>query len=156
MTSAKPHVCPTCQRHFAKREALAYHIRCTHANTGWVAARERKLQKRTAPPICPECGLPATMSASRYGARAECCGLRSYNFKPLVSHETLQARRSAHAAFDALWKAGEFSRGEGYRRLQVAMGMTPAECHISRMTAEAANLVVKLSEDGSLLERIDA
>jgi hypothetical protein len=109
------------------------------------------LKKRSAAPIRLECGQPATMTASRYGATAECCALRSYNFKPLVDHEARALRGAAHAAFDTLWTAGAFLRGEGYRRLQLAMRMAAAGCHISQMTAEAANLLVKLSRDGSLL-----
>jgi hypothetical protein len=156
VTSDKPHACPTCQRRFSTTKALADHARSTHEHARWTATREQKHRQRTTPPICPECGRPATMTATRYGARADCCGLHSYRYKPLVNHETHQARQAAHAAFDALWMRGEFSRAEGYHRLQVSMGMTAAECQIAKMTAEAANWVVKLSRDGTLLEMADA
>jgi hypothetical protein len=82
--------------------------------------------------------------------------MHSWGLKPLVSPETHAARIAAHDAFDRLWKGGTFSRGEGYRRLQIAMGMTSKECHISQMTAEQAARVVEIVRGGRLLELADA
>lgn len=151
VNEAKPFVCENCSRHFSSREGMAQHVGATHGYAVWAATHEAKIQTRSAVPICLECGQPATMTASRYGATAECRGLRSYNFKPLVDHETRALRGAAHAALDALWTAGTFLRGEGFRWPQLAMRMAAAGCHISQMTAEAANSLVKLSRDGSLL-----
>ena len=74
----------------------------------------------------------------------------------MVDAATHRARNAAHAAFDPLWKDGAFSHGEGYRRLQIAMGMTSAECHISAMDIEQATRVVKVVRSGRLMELVDA
>jgi hypothetical protein len=140
--------CPTCHRRFATPSALAHHQRNTHANPHWKAA---KSAKRPQAPVCPACGNTAALSAGKYGIKASCCGLWSWGYKPLVDRDTHIARINAHAAFDALWKGGALSRGECYRRLQIAMGMNEAECHIAQMSAAAARRVVEIVRAGSLL-----
>jgi hypothetical protein len=54
---------------------------------------------------------------------------------------THEARKAAHASFDALWKSGLLSRGRAYKLLAEAMGMTRDECHMKLMTAEQARHV---------------
>jgi hypothetical protein len=91
-----------------------------------------------------------------YGVRAACCGLWSWNGKPLVDGETHVARIRAHAAFDPLWKNGLFKRGEGYRRLARAMGLTQEQCHISTMDRRNALRVVDIVRSGRLAIDPDA
>jgi ssDNA-binding Zn-finger/Zn-ribbon topoisomerase 1 len=56
--------------------------------------------------------------------------------------ETKRARIAAHAAFDRLWRGGQMSRGEAYRWLQTALGMTKEEAHIGRFDAATCARVV--------------
>ena len=106
----------------------------------------------TAAPPCPACGQPARCRPGKFGVKAECCGLWSWNHKPLVGRETHRARIQAHEAFDALWKGGIVSRSEAYRRLRVAMGLSAADCHIALMTADQATRVVEIIRGGTLLK----
>lgn len=82
--------------------------------------------------------------------------MHSWGLKPLVDQDTHDARIAAHNAFDALWRGGAFSRGEGYRRLQIAMGMTSEECHMEKMSAVDARRVIEIVRGGRLLELTDA
>lgn len=104
----------------------------------------------TVAPICPTCGQPAKLSAGKFGTKAECCGLWSWNGKPLVSGETHRWRIFAHAAFDPLWKSGRMKRGTAYARLADVMGMTRQDCHISLMTADQAKEVARAVREGRL------
>lgn len=107
-------------------------------------------------PICPTCGAAAKMSAGRWGMKAECCGLWSWNGKDLVGRDTHANRIRAHAAFDQIWKSGKIARGTAYGRLAELMGMTRDECHMSIMTAEQANRVVAIVLSGDLEHATDA
>jgi hypothetical protein len=137
--------CPDCARQFASAYALAQHRTGTHDNPAWQQSKNARPV-----PLCPICGNPATLSAGKYGTKAACCGLWSWDCKPLVGRETHAARIQAHAAFDVLWKSATLSRGESYRRLRIAMGLGEAECHIARMSAEQARRVVALVRAGAL------
>lgn len=105
---------------------------------------------RKVAPLCPTCGKHARCSPGKFGVKAECCGLWSWNHKPLVGRETHRARILAHDAFDALWKRGAVPRSEAYRRLGVVMGLSAADCHIALMTAEQALRVVEIVASGAL------
>jgi len=87
-------------------------------------------------PVCPLCGNPATQTQTRYGLRSECCGLWSWDGKPLASAEVHEARIAAHAAFDPLWKSGKRSRTQAYGQLAEAMDMKPKDCHMATMSLE--------------------
>lgn len=89
-------------------------------------------------PICPLCGKEAREARTRYGLRASCCGLWSWDRHPLVSAGTHQARNAAHAAFDALWKGGLISRGQAYSRLGEMLGLTKEQCHMKLMDEATA------------------
>jgi zinc-finger-containing domain len=148
--------CPACARAFGSAAALADHHRATHDNPAWTPGKTQPKAKPV--PMCPSCGKTARVAETRYGARCACdaCGLWSWGLKPLVDAATHQARNAAHAALDPLWKGGTLTRGECYRRLQVAMGMTALECHISVMDAAQALRVVEIVRSGRLVEMADA
>ncbi len=93
-------------------------------------------------PVCPECGKFAKQEPGRFGLKSSCCGLWSWNGKPLVDAETHRARIAAHNAFDPLWKNGQMTRTEAYRWLQKALRMS-RQPHMAEMTAEEAWLVVR-------------
>jgi hypothetical protein len=147
---AKTLPCPKCARWFGGAEALAAHTQATHDNPAWVPGENVRM--RFVPPVCPSCGKLATITGTRFGPRAACCGLHSWGFRPLVDPDTHKARNAAHTAFDPLWQSQAFSRGEAYRRLQVAMQMTSEECHIAQMTAAQARRVVEIVQGGMLME----
>jgi hypothetical protein len=142
--------CWTCKRTFTTANALAQHTRDVHTNTRESGGKAKPLME----PVCPKCGRRAAVTKTRYGLRAECCGLHSWNLKPLVDEETHRARRDAHSAFDPFWERGRHPRSAAYRALQHVMGMTSAECHISARNAEQASRVVELVLSGALAEEL--
>lgn len=102
----------------------------------WLAAEEMTLR-------CPNCGRVPRQTKTRYGLRSECCGLHSWDGKPLVCQKTHDARKAAHECFDRLWKSGRIKRSYAYQLLTEKMSMTPQECHMSRMNLEDALRVPK-------------
>lgn len=101
-------------------------------------------------PVCPVCGNLAKLSAGKFGTRAACCGLWSWNLKPLVGRETHAARIQAHEVFDRLWKSGTLSRSEAYRRLRKAMALSADDCHIALMSEAQARRVAEIVRSGAL------
>lgn len=93
------------------------------------------------PPTCPECGKTALVTPTRYGNRYSCCGLWSWDAKPLADARTHAARQAAHAAFDKLWKVEGYSRSRCYRALSDVLGLPGEDCHMASMTAEVAERV---------------
>ena len=100
-----------------------------------------------APVTCPKCGKTAKKMQNQYGVRHTHCGLSSWNGRPLVTQETLNARIAAHAAFDTIWKEKLISRSEAYKRLAAELGMTRKDCHISLMDEAQAKRVPIASEN---------
>lgn len=80
---------------------------------------------------CPKCGGTPVTTVTRYGDRHDCCGLWSWQGKPLVDAETHEARKKAHEAFDPLWKSKLMSRSKAYKLLREDMGLSREDCHIS-------------------------
>lgn len=121
-------------------------------------------------PICIECGKLATLESAKavYPHRADLwdrklylCACGAYvgchpgTEIPLgypAGAETRAARSSAHRAFDPLWEAKAAregigkgkARGLGYKWLAGALGIEPAACHISHMSADQARRVVEV------------
>lgn len=52
----------------------------------------------------------------------------------------------AHAAFDTLWKGGEMPRGDAYRWMQGALGMSQDEAHIGRFDVATCDRLVAAVE----------
>lgn len=98
-------------------------------------------------------------NGQNYGPIWECscgarCGCHKGTNRPLgtvCDEPTRQARKSAHAAFDPLWKHRhpEF-RNFMYTRLAELMGLTKDECHIGSMNAEQCREVVEIVRTGEL------
>jgi hypothetical protein len=80
------------------------------------------------------------------GAYCGCSGTTSEPLGLPAGAETRQARSRAHRAFDKLWKKpnGVMSRTAAYKWLASEMGITSQECHIGKMMARQAYLVVDL------------
>ena len=152
--------CQRCGKKFNTPASLDQHVAATHDNCAWRLASMAKAQAHAEqraskpPPICPVCQQPAKITATKYGPLSQCCGMRSWDLKPLAAPNTLAARVRAHAAFDPLWKDGRMSRGEAYRRLAIAMNMTLEQCHISLMGEREADRVVEIAQSGLLLEDV--
>lgn len=92
---------------------------------------------------CGECGAPMDLKRSRFGlfygctTYPACTGTHGAHpdGAPLgvpANAATKAARIAAHAAFDTLWKGGAMTRGDAYRWLCSALGMTRDDCHIGR------------------------
>lgn len=91
-----------------------------------------------APIICPKCGRRAIEMRTRYGIRASCCDLWSWDRKPLVCAATHKARNKAHAAFDPIWKGKLLNRSFSYIALSKELGIDKQECHMALMSKEMA------------------
>lgn len=77
------------------------------------------------------------------------CGCSNGTSEPLgvpAGEETRKERSRAHKVFDKLWKRpnGVMSRTAAYKWLAKGMGIPSKECHIGRMMAPQARLVVSL------------
>lgn len=97
--------------------------------------------------FCPSCGEPAKACQTRYGVRHDCCGLTSWDYKPLASKETLKARQMAHLAFDKIWKQRLASRSYAYQLLASEMRIHPTRCHISMMDEDTAKRVPQAAQN---------
>lgn len=105
-------------------------------------------------PICPACGSLAKASNTRYGIRHTCCGLHSWDGKPIVSQQVHDARQRCHAAFDPIWQKADIAyeitepvgsdahakavkrirksmRNRAYHFLSFVTGLPEPECHMS-------------------------
>lgn len=102
------------------------------------------------PPTCSTCGKLAKTRKGAYGSYHECCGLASWNGKPLVTKATLAARQAAHRAFDVIWKQGLMRREDAYGALAHQLGIPRAACHMSNMD-EAMALKVPEAADKIIL-----
>lgn len=95
--------------------------------------RPRSKQVKAKDVICPVCGNRAVTVLSTFGTKHFCCGLESYNGKPLVSRNVLRLRVLAHDSFDPLWKGGSMTRSEAYKALAKELQIDRAKCHIGDM-----------------------
>ncbi len=99
------------------------------------------------PPLCPVHNTPMTPKLSAFGPWFACeepnCDYRvsadRRTGEPLGTPTDAagrDARKRAHAAFDALWRrdyeGNSRRRSRCYRWLASALGLTEAECHIAR------------------------
>lgn len=103
-----------------------------------------------------KCGKRATLTVTRHPSgkmrvKAVCCGLWSWDNKPLVDARTHGARIEAHRAFDMLWKNGMVKRPEAYRRLAILMGIPQEHCHIAIMDRRTAERVVEIVRTGRIV-----
>lgn len=86
---------------------------------------------------CPPCGAYVGVHAG------------SKDHKPLgrlANKELRDAKQAAHAAFDPLWKSGEFSRSGAYKWLSARMKLPASETHIGMFNVEQCRRVVELCE----------
>lgn len=93
------------------------------------------------PPVCPVCGRFARQTQTQYGLRSQCCGLWSWDGKPLVDEATHRARNAAHTAFDKLWQRGHMKRSRAYKWLQHNLQMKE-EPHMATMDVVQCTRVV--------------
>lgn len=146
------HSCDRCGRKFASEASVAAHHRDKHS----------KPTPLPIEPICIECGNKGELVDGQriyphrpdlYAKRFYLCACGAYcgchpgTTIPLgnpCGPVTRKARSAAHAAFDPLWKRGVMSRPSAYAWLTQATGIAREQCHIGMMTAEQANLVVRL------------
>jgi hypothetical protein len=115
------------------------------------------------PPICPYCSNQSVQVgglklyphredlASKTFYLCEPCdafvGTHKGTNKPLgtLANKPLrEIRKLAHATFDPLWKDGQYGRGEAYRRLAKAMGITREDCHIAMFSIEQCKSVIQV------------
>lgn len=106
----------------------------------------RKQAEQRSAPLCPRCGNIAREQRTRYGIRASCCGLWSWDRWPLVDAATHQARSAAHAAFDPIWKSGRVSRSRAYALLARELGIAADGCHFKFMDRAQAEEATRAAE----------
>jgi ssDNA-binding Zn-finger/Zn-ribbon topoisomerase 1 len=107
-------------------------------------------------PRCPEHGVPFQERSGRFGTFYGCprwpncdkIAKRSqHDGRWRVSDQAARdARKIAHARFDAIWKAGTMSRSECYRWLRRLMGLPRKACHIEHFDVAQCRRVVELVE----------
>jgi hypothetical protein len=71
----------------------------------------------------------------------------------LANAELRRAKMAAHAAFDPLWKSGQMTRKEAYKRLSEKMGLTKEQTHIGMFDVEQCRAVVLLCTPMIIKER---
>ncbi len=114
--------------------------------------------------ICPYCGGNALLvtGAVIYPHRKDLAAKRFYQCAPcdayvgchpsgqplgrLANMELRQAKMSAHAAFDPLWKpvGGSRARSRAYRKLAQLLGIPPSDCHIGAFDVHQCRRVVEV------------
>ena len=60
----------------------------------------------------------------------------------LANGRLRDARKRAHAAFDALWRSGNMDRSSAYEWLAQEMALPPSVCHIGMMNEAECHAVV--------------
>lgn len=115
------------------------------------------------PPVCPYCAQPSVqvgalklyphrkdLEAKTFYLCEPCdafVGTHMGTNKPLgtLANKLLREQRKlAHACFDPLWKDGQYSRGEAYRRLAKGMALSRDECHIGMFDLQQCKIVIQL------------
>ena len=71
----------------------------------------------------------------------------------LANAELRKAKMAAHAAFDPLWKNGQMTRKEAYKRLAEKMGLAKEKAHIGMFDVEQCKTVVLLCTPMIVKER---
>lgn len=116
---------------------------------------------------CPYCGGPAELVAGdaiyphrpdlyerlfwRCAPCAAWCGTHKGTTRPLgrLAGSELRALRSAvHAAFDPLWRSGEMTRSDAYRRLSESMGIDFDDCHVGMFDEDQCRLALSALATG--------
>ena len=102
---------------------------------------------------CPNCGAASRTTMTRFGSRDDCpvCNYRSWDGKPMVSPEVIEARKHCHGVVDKLWKHAEtmygipagsdaakhvrkVARNRAYRFIAERTGLPEPECHMSEQS----------------------
>lgn len=70
-----------------------------------LASREQRDESNLPVPVCPRCGFEAEETMTQYGIRAACCGLWSWNRRPLADEATHALRKKLHVEYTDLSKS---------------------------------------------------
>lgn len=121
-------------------------------------------------PICPYCGKEAELKDSAivygrsYGLIWDCRPCDAYvgvhksspTHKPkgkLANRELRRLRIQAHSVFDPLWETGRMSRSDAYAFLARVLNLVVSQTHISWLTTEQCNKVIRLFSDRDSLDK---
>lgn len=97
--------------------------------------------------ICPKCKKEVNITKTKYGMRNNCCEFWSWGInEPLADVATHDARKDAHIEFDKIWKNKFMTRKKAYSFLANELNLNIKECHIKKMDAKTANLVIEISK----------
>lgn len=97
-------------------------------------------------PICPRCGNHAEEVNTKYGIRASCCGLWSWERRPLVDADTHQARRELTPLMQEVAKA--LGQVKAYQQIAKRVGFSsPDQLKVSNMNEATARKVKAAVED---------
>lgn len=134
-----------------------------------------------AAPTCPYCGRPARLQDSAriygtsYGPAWICEGYPACDafvgchpgtetpLGTLADYRTRQARKAAHAVFDAIWRrrwlvkrsqdrrySKAMARGGRYKALAAELGIPVDQCHIGMFDRETCERVIRICQSGAL------
>lgn len=117
-------------------------------------------------PICPYCGDKSKLVTGEvvYPHRADLyskvfyvcmpcdarVGCHPNTTKPLgrlANAELRTAKSAAHAAFDPLWRCGNFTRQQAYGWLALEMQIKQHECHIGMFDLDQCAQVIRICND---------
>ena len=126
-------------------------------------------KRETKAPVCPYCGQEAVLHGSSakfyhgsdFGPVWACEDCQAWvgchrggnvPLGRLADKELREAKITAHAAFDRLWKAkmqrDKCSKGHaracGYKWLAAQLNIPPTECHVGMMDVERCRRVVEV------------
>lgn len=107
--------------------------------------------------VCPEHKCKMDHTSTLYGGRYDCpmdgCTMMCWDgpTSTPADQETRDARKAAHAAFDALWKPGPNIRGNrsnkrrsnAYKALAEHMGLSIKETHIGMFSKDQCEAVTE-------------
>lgn len=103
-----------------------------------------KVAALTRPTVtCPKCGAEAAEVKTQYGIRSSCCGLWSYDRRPLVDKNTHEARK---AVYSLIKKMGEqVGSVEMQREVRKRCGVP--ELKVADMNEATCKKVIAAMED---------
>lgn len=97
-------------------------------------------------PICPRCGWQASETITKYGIRNECCGLWSWERKPLADAATHAARKKLAPLMEQVQKSVGIEKLHKYLTKKTGI-REPSSLLVGGMNEATARKVLAAVED---------
>lgn len=115
-----------------------------------LGSREQRNESDLPVPICPRCGFEAEETMTQYGIRAACCGLWSWNRKPLADEATHSLRKKLHKEYVDLSKS--LGTGAFFEEIRKRSGINDPESLLIRNMNEATAAKVKVAVEEIMID----